>query len=83
MNSNSKVNIEYEPKRVYLLIGLFAGVILMLVVRVDLGVGAQRKPGTGVQCCTAPLPVLAVVVELCASIGYWTKRVTGQCPLNR
>ena len=32
MNSNSKVNIEYEPKRVYLLIGLFAGVILMLVV---------------------------------------------------
>ena len=57
-----KVQIESQPDRICLLVWLFACVVLMLVVGVELDVFADWDVATGIERGGAPLVVLPLVV---------------------
>ena len=65
---SSKVQAEYQPQLVQLLIRTFAGVVLVLIVRIKLQVLAHRKEAAGIDCGVAPFAVLAFVEELGAGV---------------
>ena len=70
----SEEEAEHQAQLVQLLIWAFPGVVLVLVIRIELNVLADRKQAPGVDCGVAPFAILALVKGLHGAIR---RRVIG------
>jgi len=55
------VEIENESECVYLLVGTFAGIVLVLVVRIELEVFAYGEQTARIECGAAPFGIFALI----------------------
>ena len=67
----------------YLFVGVFTGIVLVLIVRRMLKVLSHGENSARVECGRTPLSVLAFVVKLSIGVGYGMIRVNRQCPFER
>jgi hypothetical protein len=61
--------VEYNSASVHLLVRAFAGIVLMLIVRIDLNAFTESEKATCTECRRAPFLELAFAEELGAGIG--------------
>jgi hypothetical protein len=66
-----------------LFIGFLAGVVLVLIVRIEFYVLSQGKDSAGIEFSGTELAVLALVVKLSAGIGHEMVRVNCEGALQR
>src|SRR5271165_6145742 len=62
-------DVEHEAELVVLLIGTLAGGVLVLVVGVELKVGADGEETAGVNGGVGPLGILALIEEFRTGVG--------------
>ena len=63
--------IQYESRSVHLLIRMRAGVVLVLIVRVELDVPAHWEQAARIEIGGTPFTILALVEDLGAEIRRW------------
>ena len=79
----TRSDVKPQPQAVYLFIWVFAGVVLVLIVRVELKVFSHREEAAPVECRRTPLPVPAVVVKFSVEIRDEMVSVDCQRPFER
>jgi len=77
-----EIQAERYAELIQLLIWFFAGIVLVLVVRIELQELAQWKEASGIDCRITPFFILALVEELDA--GVWGGMIGEDCkpPFN-
>jgi hypothetical protein len=78
-----KVKTERQSGSIDLLIGMFSGVVHVLVIGIQLQMLGQWQQATGIQSRGRPLGIRAFVQEFHARVGGRMVGTNGNTPLNR
>jgi hypothetical protein len=83
MGFSCEIETHRQPQPIHLFIGFLAGIVLVLIVRIEFDVLSEGEVGACVELGGTKLAVLAFVVKLAAGIGQDVVRVNREGALQR